>query len=283
MAEQSDTGTPWKLRWLASYPKSGNTWVRQLITAYRFGVVNLDYNHLKIVNDVAPFAYQKAMGSGIAESCMAERLACRGAAVINCIGMANDDRYGSLLKTHNANITVEGVTIIPWILTAAAVYLIRDPRDVCVSFSRHLSLTVDETIEIICNPQAALRLGNTVIETFLTRWDNHVQSWTEGQQKFPITAVKYEQLLEDPEGCLTGILAQLGEQQVDQKRVRTAVKMCAFNKFKAHEEANGFKEAAHGTFFNTGTSGKWKESLTAEQADRLHNEFGEVMEKWGYK
>lgn len=274
---------PWTLRWLASYPKSGNTWVRMFLNAYRYGVSDINADLMSIVSDVNPFLYQKVCASPLNETCMAERIGVRPAAVLNGITVGHSKTYGCLMKTHMSNISVEGIPLIPSILTDSALYLIRDPRDVAVSFAKHLAKPVGETIDLMIQKHTAIRLGSVPIESFLTSWDEHVKHWTSPNtpRSYPTHVVKYEEIKENPKEMWKFILESLGY-EYDEAKADRAHEMTSFDNLKKQEEANGFRECTHGKFFNKGIVGGYKEELTLEQQAKIEDAFGEMMTQWGY-
>jgi len=264
-----------KLKWIASYPKSGNTWARNLINAYASN--ELDINNVRIgLNDTSVGAYQASTLNPI-NTLDAGIIAClRYAALVNLQSIMNYSP--KIIKTHNARVQVDGIDLIPDMMSDDSVYIVRDPRDVVISFSEHMGLSIDDAIDMMDNSLSCLPHRETHIETYLTTWSNHVTTWRD-----KATLLRYEDMLEDPVDALSTIL-KVFRLDIDENRVQRAVDLCSFERMKSQEEKNGFREASFKSkrFFNRGTSGHWKEILKKDQVDKIEKAHGEVMESLGY-
>lgn len=256
------------ITWIAGYPKSGTTWIRLLLSAYggspgvnRITVGQSDNNRY-FYNSVAP--------AGLGGMRTAELMALRPAALYHM-----DKLYdGAVLKTHNANTAYEGIPLIPKALTAKAVCIVRDPRDVAISLAYHFDTGIDEAISILNKKDFAI--GNPGEPPHIIgSWSDHVKSWAADS-----LTVRYEDLCEDPSGVFTQILVALGHKP-DAERVKAAVEACEFEKIQAQEQKEGFSEAKGKPFFRSGGS-HWRETLTEEQRERIEHDHGEAMEQWGY-
>jgi len=58
---------PRGLFWLASYPKSGNTWVRLFLNAYYTGVCNINLKFFANASDVKPAQYHAVAHTDLKE------------------------------------------------------------------------------------------------------------------------------------------------------------------------------------------------------------------------
>ena len=147
-----------KIRWIASYPKSGNTWVRCFLQAYLTG--KLDINDLNLtMGDSSPFDYQGCSVAPLGALSSYEAAWYRPAALFNmCVR-----HKGLILKTHNANVKVNGISLIPEFMTHSAVYVVRDPRAVCLSHSKHMGIDVEKSIYSMNNAQCMLAFQNTPV------------------------------------------------------------------------------------------------------------------------
>jgi len=212
-----------------------------------------------------------------------EILLLRGAVLIKLL--SETPVRPMLVKTHNANALISDVKLIPPCLTRNAVYIVRDPRDVAVSYAEWTGDPVDEMIDmmgdtksIIPNPEGS---GATSVFHYLGGWSVHVRSWMKSDTDTLI--VKYERLHEDPERVFTEIVKQIGW-EMNPSRVRRAMNNSVFDKLRKQEDRNGFHEcpASVDKFFRSGSVGGWREYLTEKQSDRIVSDHGEVMEKLGY-
>ena len=269
-----------RIHWLASYPKSGNTWVRALLYAYEFGNISLAQMHGHISGDQAPgvwFASSPVPWGFLNND---QRLLLRYPALMTLIMTHSQETI--VVKTHSANLKVNSVDMIPEELTGSSVYLVRDPRDVAISYAHHMGIDIDESIDRMGSIGCALDHQESGIIQALGTWSVNVKSWHEDGH-FPRTIVRYEDLLTNPEEELAAIIKCIYVDEPDMQRVKNAVEICEFDRLKRIEEKDGFREASqHGKFFRKGKS-TWRDILTYEQVDRIEQDHGEWMYKLGYE
>ena len=261
------------LCWLASYPKSGNTWVKLFLEAYKTGKV--DINDLNfVVGDEKVYYYQLVTPVPYHVMDLYGWSVIRPAALHNVM-LFNQAKDQIVVKTHCANMTVGNIPLFPQPMSSRSVYMVRNPLDVAPSYARHIDVSVDETIGYM---QRERHGGIPSVEvlrnfSFMSSWDNHVNSW----MAYPdILVVRYENLVSDPEQWFTKILEQYCI-EVDAKRLQEAMDLTTLDKLIKQEEDNGFLEATHGKFF-----GAKKEKLTQDQTNAIIDAFGDIMVKLGY-
>ena len=181
-----------------------------------------------------------------------------------------------ILKTHNARMRAAGVELIPPEMTAGAVYLVRDPRDVVSSFARHMGKTVDETIIAMAEHYNKLVRPGMGIASWLTTWSHHARTW----MKEDVTVVRYEDLKTHTEEQFIRILHGL-RLKVNLPRVRKAIRLCNIEALKRQEQKAGFIEkGVQDKFFGQGKG--WREELTEKQARRIEEDHGEMMRELRY-
>jgi hypothetical protein len=272
-----------QLVWIASYPKSGNTWMRAFLHNYiRRADAPCDINRLTDLTaaDINAERYRRydqrpASQYTIADVQRMRRLVHRDLTAL--------DSTLVFVKTHNARLVVADAPLITPEVTAGAIYLVRDPRDIAISYSRHRGLSVDDTIALMADPEAATGGTDTRIYERLSTWSEHVLSWTSRPDP-RIRVVRYETLLETPEATFGQQIRWLGEDP-PADRLRRAVQFSAFQEMQAQEQTKGFKErAAESTapFFGIGRSGYWRDVLTSTQQARIERDHRAVMERFGY-
>lgn len=259
------------LTWLASYPKSGNTWVRCLVGAYLTG--SCHPNHLPwsvMQSDLRGYDYQVVSPWDLKQLDPVQVIALRQA-VLEHLRLK---RWG-LTKTHHARMSVRDLSLIPDRVTAKAVYIVRDPRDIAPSFAAHINADLDSTIWLMRQRQAVLNCGEIpTMAHCLSSWSLHVDSWMKAE--FPALCVKYETIRDKPEDQLGQILDFLGF-EVDLERVELAVQEASMDKVRAIEDDEGFAEAKNATFF-----GGERPVLSDEQRRQVEADHGEVMSALGY-
>jgi hypothetical protein len=269
--------------WIASYPKSGSTWLRAFLHNYvREPSEPHDINNLMdlTTGESSAARYRRhdprpASAYSIADVQRMRPLVHRELAAANP-GLV-------FVKTHNALLVVEGVQTITKDVTAGAIYILRDPRDVVISFSRHLGRPIDETIGIMADIEAATGGSDEKVYERLSSWSAHVHFWT--RRPHPeLHVMRYEDMLASPEAAFGGLIRFLG-QEPPTERLARAVRFSDFTVLQEQEQARGFIEQparSSGPFFRSGKTGQWREVLTKAQLTRIERNHGEVMRRFGY-
>ena len=167
-------------------------------------------------------------------------------------------------------------------VTAGAIYLVRDPRDVAVSYAHHLGLPLDAVIALMADPAAAAGGDERHVYQYLGTWSAHVQSWTPRPDPRRLV-LRYEDLLADPARGFGDVIRLLGQEPPADLLAR-AVRFSGFDTLRAQEAAHGFGEAPRTlpAFFRAGRAGQWREAMTRAQADRIARDHGAVMARFGY-
>ncbi|MBW7886442.1 MAG: sulfotransferase domain-containing protein [Caldilineaceae bacterium] len=275
-----------KIYWLASYPKSGNTWLRILLTNYlRNAGEPADINSL----DGGPIASARQVfddNVGVEASDLTQDEIERYRPFVYDLLSARATEP-LFLKVHDAYTrTAAGVPLLSKSATAGAIYLLRNPLDVAVSFAHHSATTVERMVERMGDPAFAFvenphKLHNQLRQHLLT-WSGHVTSWVD-EPGLRIHIVRYEDLKADTIAQFTAVLRFCGL-PVEPGRVAKAVEFSRFERVKAQEEAHGFGEKMPkaSSFFRKGVVGSWREELAADQVERIIVDHGEVMRRFGY-
>jgi hypothetical protein len=268
--------------WLASYPKSGNTWLRAFLhNLMRNPAQSYDINqlsHFTFGDSQAP-RYQKFDPRPATEYTVDDVLRMRPLVQQEMTKASPDTIF---VKTHNAFLELKGQPLISNEVTAGALYVIRDPRDVTISYSHHLGLTLDQTIDFLENPDAATGIGEKNVYEHLSTWSTHVHSWTHTLNP-SLHVVRYEDMLDAPMKTFGGIAKFLGFTP-PRDRLDKAIKLSSFKVLQAQERRSGFNEKSRfaDAFFREGKSGQWRKLLSPEQVARIEETHGEQMRRFGY-
>jgi hypothetical protein len=175
-----------------------------------------------------------------------------------------------------------GVELIPSKYTRSAIYIMRNPLDMLLSYARHFAMTPDETIAAIANPHNANAADHTTVWQFLGTWSDHVKTWTETRE-FPILALRYEDMLEKPQESFGKALEFIGLTP-DPARLEKAIRFSSFDELSRQESERGFAEKSPfaETFFAKGISGQWKTELSEAQIQKVRRSHRKIMKKHGY-
>jgi hypothetical protein len=247
-----------------------------LLTAYHLGVLDINANSTFSQHDVNAYLHNVVSPVSLTTLEPEQAVYLRHAVLMHLL--ASTKYRPNIIKTHCANIQVGGVELIPGPMSAGAVYVVRDPRDVVVSFARHIGASVDVTIGNMATAENRLQNQGTAVASWLQTWSNHVKSWD-----IPgCTRIRYEDMKEDPYGEFVKILEGF-RMTLDEDKARKAVELCELDRLKKQEEEKGMfiEKGKHDKFFGQGKG--WKNELTEAQVKKLELDHGEVMESLGYK
>jgi len=270
---------PHNLIWISSFPKSGNTWVRAFLGNYFQPTgKNLTINELSTIttSDVRQDWFDKAAGKPFSGTDFDDWIRLRPR-VLQMIAQSTPGNQ--FVKTHSKIDRVADIDLIPPQLTAAAIYIIRNPFDVVISFARHSSITIDQSIERLSDPLNLSKIDSGIIEV-LGRWDDHVQSWAKAPG-LPLHLMRYEDMVDNPKTAYKALLKFL-QVPADYTKLQKALKETSFSALKKQEENQGFMEKPPGMdrFFSTGTYGGWVDKLTVAQVARILGEFKSTIDEY---
>jgi len=251
--------------WLASYPKSGNTWVRMFLLAYLTGEkIDINTDKQFVISDIQPDLHPKAKD------------------LYEYLGNYNESiskLENICIKTHNANVKVKDKRLIPLSKTNGGIYVIRDPRDVVISLSKHYSIEIDEAIDFMNDESCFISSKVNNMGHVLSSWSTHVDSWWNTNLK----GFKYEDLLEHTEAAFKAIIKVLYLPRHSEERVKFAIKEASFNNLKKLEIENGFTERGGAcNFFRMGEANQWKKYLTKKQTKLIEEHHGKTMKGCKY-
>lgn len=281
---------PGSIVWLASYVKSGNTWLRLLLANLLSGsqdpvdinqIDNADYS----ITDRRDIEALTLTDSSLLSHTELDLLWPYMVTAI--AGQAKGDVYHKLHEAYRRD--AEGEPLLGRGHARAALYVLRDPRDVAVSLAHHSGISLDRAIaemnRMDCTPAAKLRRHTPQIRQVQLDWSSHVESWAD-QRDVPVHIIRYEDMLTDNAACLRGIVAFLGLDVVPH-RVEHAVRCTEFKALQAQEKERGFRErppvaGQAAPFFRSGRAGAWREVLSPEQEQAIIAAHGRVMRRFGY-
>lgn len=271
------------LVWLASYPKSGNTWLRLFFANYLAGgskPVPINHAERYSTGDSVAQNYRAVAKSGVFNPLDDKAALQLRDSVFRAL--AENGASINLIKTHCKNKRVEGVRLIPQRLTRAAIYIVRNPLDMLISYADHYGLEPEQAMKDVADPNTTILPSSAAVRQFTGNWSDHVRSWT-NNPKFPVTVLRYEDMLDDPQTAFEKVIKAVGA-PVDSDRIARAIEASSFAESRRQEEESGFNEKAPNAekFFRSGKSGEGTRLLEGDIADAICDEHRDVMAKFGY-
>lgn len=272
--------------WLASYPKSGNTWFRAFLSAFfNDGQVNLcNLNHGKIwySNKLLPELY---LDTCLDDLYIDEIQQLRKLAFSELNESLKEPLF---VKIHDAfNSSFENpIPIIPEVSSRHIIYIVRNPLDVALSFANHKGLSYEKiTKHFINNEKGCLSKKNNSfheIYQFMGSWTQHVKGWLD-QKLIPVHLVRYEDMKSKPHKTFSFALKALGI-QYDAKKIEKAITACSFENLKQQEVKFGFleKPSSNKSFFNKGETGRGIKEIPPHLVNEIIEKNRSMMATLGY-
>jgi hypothetical protein len=270
------------LVWLASYPKSGNTWTRNFLNTLLADTGQAhDINAMKRLTpgDSGTIWYQGLLERPLAECSMDQVASVRLAAQAK---IAEETKGLTFVKTHNALVSAHGAPMINLKVTAGVIYIVRNPLDVAISFAHHMGTDIPRAIRQMNQPGLIVPSNEKMAYQYYGSWSENVHSWT----RRPIAelfVMRYEDMLEKPSETFGRLCKFLLLTPAD-SQLDAAIEATSFEKLRAQEEARGFTEKpkAAARFFREGRAGQWKEALSEPQVRDIVSAHREEMARFGY-
>ena len=282
--------------WLASYPKSGNTLLRSMIASYLFsedGSYNFD-----LIKKIAQFPRARLfhkLGFDINNN---EEMIINYRKVQEYI---NSDSSIKFLKTHMQFANYKNKFPFTDLKnTLGVIYLVRDPRNVVLSFSdfgtgnleyytrlitQKISIGGDHSADIDSPMRTLVITGN---------WADNYNSWKTFREVNKYLIIKYEDFVENRAEVFKKILEfiyELNQKKfiLNEKKLRNVIKTTEFSYLQNLEKKYGFNESTlhqnvgkKNLFFNLGSKRNWKNSLNKDSKMKIEKAFQYEMKELGY-
>ena len=275
--------------WIASYPKSGNTWIRSLLGAYLYSDSGIF--KFNLLNKINQFPDKRHFEFFLKDLKDIKNVSAHWIASQDRLNLFNDGTI--FLKTHNALCTIENNHFTNKNNTKAAIYVVRDPRNVITSLSHHYDMDIEESFNFLTDSNISLvarKLHSDVITT-IGDWSNNYQSWR--NLKFaPILIVKYEDLIIDTKKTFLSVLNFLKnfiDIKIEENKILKTIESCNFDRLSKNEQIEGFAESVYSekkgkklNFFYLGKKNNWKNLLNPKIEKKIRKEFEKQMKELGY-
>jgi len=275
-----------RIFWLASYPKSGNTWFRAFLCNYiadkdqPVSINELDSGTIASSRQL----FDRAIGIESSDLTADEidDLRCEAYRRI-----AAESSIPIYLKVHDAYCrTRSGAALFPADVSAGVIYFVRNPLDVAVSFAHHAAKSFEDAIDRMGDPDFTFAGGDERLHHQLRQrlgtWSEHVTGWLD-QCDIPVHLMRYEDMRRDPFQTFRNALSFLS-QPVHDERIRRALDFSSFDRLRQQEQAGGFREKPPRAkeFFRSGKIGEGREVLDDQQIVQLRRDHGPAMSRLGY-
>ena len=274
--------------WIASYPKSGNTYIRSFLSAYYFSQNGkFEFNQLLNILQFPGIKFSK-------KDCFSFEDAAKNW-IYNQNQFFKNEKF-NFLKTHNTLKNYKDIEFTTNNETIGAIYIVRDPRNIISSMSHHYSFSLDQAYETLIDNNASLSEksvnGDCSNFTFLSSWADHYKSWKE-TKKFKVLFIKYEDLKENKEKIFREIIyfvndLKLDKNIINEKKFSNAIKSTNFVSLKNKELNEKFDESVYSNdgkkinFFNLGFKNKWQNLLTQDMINKINNSFKKELLELNY-
>jgi Putative virion core protein (lumpy skin disease virus) len=259
--------------WLASYPKSGNTWLRSLLASYYFSDDGtFDFDLLKKIDAYPSVAYFKKYKDNFSDPDSTSRY------WISEQENINKDNKVRFFKTHNAMVKINGNSFTNENNTLAAIHIVRDPRNVITSIANHFLISQEEAFDFLITENKGLiqKVNNRYLGfNALCSWKLHEKSWSECN-KFPVLTIKYEDFQKEVLKTFEKVINFISnvtksKNSFNLDKAKKSVESCNFEKLSKLENEKGFDEAVMNQannkkikFFNLGIKNNFQNLLKKE-------------------
>ena len=274
--------------WIASYPKSGNTWIRSIITSILYDKEGkFDFELIKKIDQfetLQNFNFLKK--KNINHFNQLNKMNIVSQYWLEAQKQLIDKNRILFFKTHSANYSYDNLFFANNETTRGCIYIIRDPRDIVISYSKFLGISVEEMTKIITLKENKIYGATKKIGVFLTRWDYHVASWIRIDK--PKLILRYEDMLSNPRQLIMHIAKYLTEDlnmkiNINEEKIKNIIHTTSFSKLKDDEEKLGFFESSKNSlFFRSGKKNQWQDILTKKQQLFIEESFKKYMTMYEY-
>lgn len=281
--------------WIASYPKSGNTWLRILLASYFYTKDGIFDE--KVLKKIDQFPQKKFFDSfNYDQKIPTDTIKFW----IKAQEKINQDKKLKFFKTHNAFGKLNNFDFTNIENSIGCVYIVRDPRNVITSLKNFYEMNDDQAFKWITNKNQYIydvhkfeTIGYSNFQ-FISSWDTNFESW-KIQKQIPIKVIKYEDLLNETYTVFYDVINFINktinsEEKIFKNKIKNAVNSSLFSKLKEKEKKEGFSEAPKSKllnskipFFNLGPDNNWKKILNNNLKNRLNNTFKKKLKELSYQ
>ena len=277
--------------WLASYPKSGNTWMRAFLCSYLYLDLEKENFSFDVLKKIKKFPNKKQLNDIGIHPKSFEEVARVWIKAQNQINLNNKINF---LKTHQAFGNFENFPFTNQQNTLGAIYLVRDPRDVLISYAKHMNQNLNETLDLVLEEDSKGYLNEEkkdVIGEMRGSWSQNYNSWKFSNIKDKII-IKYEDLVNDPYSTFSKVVNYINylfnknssSLEINDEKIRKSIELSNFKNLQNLEKKFGFEEniKSEELFFNKGLVKQWQGKLNDKILYKIEKKFKKEMKELNY-
>ena len=277
--------------WLASFPKSGNTWMRAFLCSYLYLDLEKESFSFDVLKKIKKFPNKKQLNDIGIHPKSFEEVARVWIKAQNQINLNNKINF---LKTHQAFGNFENFPFTNQQNTLGAIYLVRDPRDVLISYAKHMNQNLNETLDLVLEEDSKGYLNEEkkdVIGEMRGSWSQNYNSWKFSNIKDKII-IKYEDLVDDPYNTFSKVVNYINylfnknssSLEINDEKIRKSIELSNFKNLQNLEKKFGFEENIKSgeLFFNKGLVKQWQGKLNDKILYKIEKKFKKEMKELNY-
>ena len=278
--------------WIASYPKSGNTWVRALLSSYYYS--DDGFFNQRLLENIGQFPEKNYFNDFDYDP---KNIIDTSKFWIKAQEKINQNNKLNFFKTHNILGSINNNYFTNKTNTAGAIYIVRDPRNVLTSIQNHYELSKDEALKFMLSEKKYIHDYHEKDDfsdfQFISSWEKNYKSWV-NQKIFPVKLIRYEDLSIKTLDIFLEIIDFIQsitqeKNNLNHLKAQNSVKSTNFENMKKMEINNGFLESVLSKndpkkipFFHLGPKNDWKKIFDKDFIEKLNSIFEKNLKELNY-